>query len=262
MVWQQCDGASHICTVNGTLYRLIESQEHIATLGYVDTLEEQAVLEALLEDTKPSYPSLSLENVATASGPSEQFAAYDYLLKTPFRYPPLKWGSRFGRMHEPSLFFGGLSVATTLAESAFYRFVFWRSMDGDAPKQTLHTEHTLFSVGYQSASGIRLQEQPFCHYQDDIAHPSHYDLSQKLGSDMRAANVDAFEYVSARDQLGGLCGALYTPLAFKQKKPLKKDQWFCELSATQVAFKGVMAKDVTRFDLSNFLIDGVFPLPA
>jgi hypothetical protein len=38
------------------LYRLVENQEQVATLGYVDTLEEQAVLEELLETSKPDYP--------------------------------------------------------------------------------------------------------------------------------------------------------------------------------------------------------------
>lgn len=41
----ECDGNHHIKRLTGTLYRLVECQEQVATLGYVDTLEEQAMLE-------------------------------------------------------------------------------------------------------------------------------------------------------------------------------------------------------------------------
>src|SRR5690606_6678737 len=43
-----CTGAKHIRPIKGTLRRLVESQEEVATLEYVDTLEEQAVLEEML----------------------------------------------------------------------------------------------------------------------------------------------------------------------------------------------------------------------
>ena len=84
MIWESCKGAQQIRHVVGTVYRLVESQEQIATLGYVDTLEEQTLLEEMLETTKPPYPFTTED--------------FHYLLKTPFRYPPLKWGSRFGRI--------------------------------------------------------------------------------------------------------------------------------------------------------------------
>ena len=114
-IWHKCDGESHITPIKGVCYRLVESQEQIATLGYVDTLEEQVLLEEMLDAVKPAYPMAGDD--------------YHYLLKTPFRYPPLEWGSRLGSKHEASLFYAGLSVTSTLAESAYYRFVFlnkWR----------------------------------------------------------------------------------------------------------------------------------------
>lgn len=66
----------------GSVDRLVESQEEAATYALVDGLEVQAVLEDILKDFKPPYP--------------EDIGKYDYLIKTPFRYPPLKHGSRFG----------------------------------------------------------------------------------------------------------------------------------------------------------------------
>ena len=122
MIWETCEGARHLQTISGTAWRLVESQEQIATLGYVDTLEEQAILEELLDSVKPPYPANT--------------ESLHYLLKTPFRYPPLRWGSRFGRVHEPGIFYAGCEANTTLAESAYYRFVFWYSIASKPIKNT------------------------------------------------------------------------------------------------------------------------------
>ena len=56
-LWRDCGGGRGIVPLQGLLHRLVESQEHVATLGYVDTLEEQAVLEALLDGVKPPWPA-------------------------------------------------------------------------------------------------------------------------------------------------------------------------------------------------------------
>jgi len=55
-IWSVCQGEAHIRPIQGVLYRLVENQEQVATLGYVDTLDEQAVLEALLENSKRLPP--------------------------------------------------------------------------------------------------------------------------------------------------------------------------------------------------------------
>ncbi len=246
--WHACQGEQHIGPINGTLYRLVESQEQVATLSYVDTLEEQALLEAMLENVKPPYPA-GTDHL-------------HYLLKTPFRYPPLKWGSRFGRTHEPSLFYGGSNTNTTLAECAYYRFLFWHSMAGKPVKDVMHSAHTLFSVGYKTAKGIRLQQPPFDRYSNELTDPEHYQSAQLTGSAMRAAGVEAFEYRSARDPEQGHCVALFTPTAFVQKKPKDSSQWLCEISAHEVAFKQAGQTTVKRFALELFLSNGQLPMPA
>ncbi|MCC3263614.1 RES family NAD+ phosphorylase, partial [Paenibacillus polymyxa] len=77
------------------------------------------LLEELIETSKPQLP------------PSTE--TLHYLLKTPFRYPPLRWGSRFGRRHEPSLFYAALRLETAMAEAAYYRFVLWEGMASPPP---------------------------------------------------------------------------------------------------------------------------------
>lgn len=248
MLWDDCDGATQIRPVAGTLYRLVESQEQVATLGYVDTLEEQALLEAMLEDGKPPCP--------------DDASQLHYLLKTPFRYPPLKWGSRFGRRHEPSLFYAGLAIEPTLAEAAYYRFVFWYSMDGEPVSDRIRTEHTLFSARYRTERGIRLHAPPFDRFEASLRHPADYTESQASGTAMRDAGVEAFEYRSARDADAGLCVALFTAKAFASKRPLRANQWLCELGADEVSFKKVGTHSVTTHALATFLHNGELPMPA
>lgn len=250
MIWAACHGERFIHPISGRLYRLVESQEQIATMGYVDTLEEQALLEQLLEEAKPSYPD-EVDN-----------ERYDYLLTTPFRYPPLQYGSRFGRVTEPSLFYAGCQVETTLAESAFYRFVFITSISGVEEGDKMRTEHTLFCVDYQTQKGIQLQYAPFKQYESSLTHPAQYHDSQQLGQAMREAGVEAFEYQSARDHNKGCCVALFHSSPFVQKKPIQQDTWLCETSINEVRFKPLDDRQVVHFSLSDFLLDGVFPQPA
>lgn len=247
-LWNICDGPRHITPVSGTLYRLVESQEQIATLNYVDTLEEQAVLEDLIEQSKPPVP-------ASARG-------LHYLLQTPFRYPPLPWGSRFGRTHEPSILYGGLGLTPTLAESAYYRLVFWHSMPPHPDKTSIDSAHTLFSVRYRTAQGIRLQQPPFSKHEAALTHPSDYALTQALGSAMREAGVMAFEYTSARDIKKGQCAGLFSPTALSQKKPASMSPWLCETRAGQVIFKPLSDNTVHRFQGNQFMTDGRLPRPA
>lgn len=250
MIWSACDGSRHIQPLAGKLYRLVESQEQVATLGYVDTLEEQALLEELLDGVKPAYPAGAVED------------DFHYLLKSPFRYAPLKWGSRFGRIHEPSIFYGGGSVEVALAESAYYRFVFWSSMAAPPPKDRICTEHTLFSALYRTSRGLRLQEEPFVAYLPELTHPADYRQSQRLGTDMREAGVEAFEYPSARDPARGLCVGLFTLGAFPRKRPQEMSQWLCEVGGRGVAFKQVGSRAIISFLLDLFLVDDRLPLPA
>ncbi|MFV0284244.1 MAG: RES family NAD+ phosphorylase [Castellaniella sp.] len=247
-LWQACAGERRIGPIQGLLHRLVESQEHIATLGYVDTLEEQAILESLLDAAKPPWP--------VSGGPLH------YLLRTPFRYPPLPWGSRFGRPHEPSLLYGGHDLGATLAESAYYRFVFWYSMASPPPGEAIQSQHTLFSVGYRTTHGLRLQTPPFDAHRPLLTDPVRYEATQALGTDMRAAGVEAFEYRSARDPAQGLCVGLFTPQALVGKSPRSMRPWLCQSGAREVAFKPAGERTVHSYPLEAFLRDGRLPMPA
>lgn len=79
---------------------------------------------------------------------------------------------------------------------------------------------------------------------------------------MRAADVEVFEYASAREPEQGTCVGLFTASAFKTKQPKNMSQWLCETTADEVLFKSAATNTITRFKLESFLVDNTLPMPA
>jgi len=246
-IWAACHGADAIRPISGNLVRVTERQEQVATHALVDNLAEQALLEELLETSKPP--------------PHPGGHGLHYLLTTPFRYPPLRHGSRFGGAHEPGLFYGAREVPVALAESAYYRFLFWSGMVAPPPAGRLTSEHTVFGASYATRQGIRLQAPPFDRFVAELAHPGDYTATQRLGSQMRDSGVEAFEYRSARVPGQRICVALYTPGGFACKSPTWQQAWICETRADAVSFYN-KESGTTGFGIDQFLVNGVLPAPA
>lgn len=225
----------------------MESQEQVATTQLVSSLKHQALLEEMLEATKPPRRK-GTEHL-------------HYLLATPFRYPPLKHGSRFGQRSEPSLFYGSLETRTVLAEAAYYRFVFWYGM-ATPPAKKLDTQHTLFEAHYKSGQGLRLQDAPFKEYAEQLVHPADYHATQALGAQMRAVGIEAFEFISARDPQKGINVALFSPRALASHTPVAQEPWLCELTADHVRFHSPHTKSFFDFPVELFHTDGRLPQPA
>jgi hypothetical protein len=247
-LWTACNGPTQLKKLSGQLFRLVESQQQVATLSYVDTLAEQAVLEQLLENSKPALPQ--------ATEPLH------YLLKSPFRYPPLDWGSRFGAVAESGIFYGACAITTTLAESAYYRFIFWYSIEAAAPKTSLRSQHSLLSVGYSSSKAVALHQPPFSTYSAELTAKTNYQHSQQLGTAMRNAGVELFEYQSARDPNQGICVGLFSPKAFTSTKPDHTSLWLCEINAGLVVFKQQGEAELYQYPLELFLLNGELPWPG
>jgi len=248
-IWAACGCSTVFTPLNGILFRLVLVDRHLAlaTDRLISTLDEHAVLEELLEKSKPSLPT----------GTSN----LHYLLGTPFRYPPLFHGSRFGQRHEASLFYGSLSVETVLLESTYYRLVFWQGMTVP-PKDPIHAEHTLFSAYYACTYGIKLHQLPFNAWQADLTDRCSYAVTQTLGSAMRSAGVNAFEFTSARDPNNGLNVALFTPSAFVHSSPSMCQSWISETTAVGVGFYCRDDGSLHDFHLATFLVDSILPMPT
>lgn len=246
-IWVACQAEVKLRPLAGTLLRMVESQEQVATTALVDSLAEQAVLEQMLDRTKPPLR------------PGTE--RLHYLLATPWRYPPLKHGSRFGRRSEPSLFYGSLSLTTLLAEVAYYRLLFRAGMVNPATAAYL-TLHTQFSASYCSERGLSLQQSPFDRYRELLMSPSDYSATQQLGAALRAANVALFEYPSARDQHGGLNIALIEPAALDAERPFDQEEWLCETSDDQVVFRTRDQPQPAIHYRDEFTVAGLLPDPA
>lgn len=233
--------------LGGELRRVVESQEQIATNRLVSSLEEQAVLESLLESSKPPLPS-GCEKL-------------HYLLGTPFRYPPLRHGSRFGSRFEPSLFYAARTTTTVIAEAAYYRLLFWHGM-ALPPAGGLTTQHTLFGARFKTRLGLRLHKKPFDAFVAQLADPADYRASQALGSALRGAGIDAFEFRSARDPAGGVNVALFHPAVLSVSRPLFSEGWLCETTASGVSFYCAETRQMLSHDIATFMVEGSLPMPA
>jgi hypothetical protein len=247
-LWAACRSGAIVSDLGGELTRVVESQEQIATSELVDDLAAQSLLEELIEGAKPPLR------------PGTE--RLHYLLAAPFRYPPLRHGSRFGSRHEPGLFYGACRLATALAETAFYRFLFWLGMTAPPPGGRLLTQHTSFAARYQAARGVRLQEPPCSRFRSRLTDREHYATPQALGATLRRAGVEAFEYESARDLERGTNVALISPAALRSRRPLRQAHWLCDTTAERVQFSQTHRAGFHGFPLADFLVHGRFPHPA
>src|SRR6516162_5765318 len=133
-IWTRCAGASEIRPLRLSAWRAVEAQHQVSTRKLVDSAEEQILLEELIDKVKP---------------PDTTRGRLHYLLSTPFRYPPLPHGSRFGTHHDPGIWYGSESRRTMFAEVAYYRLVF---LDGSrAALGAVTTQLTAFSVRAHSS---------------------------------------------------------------------------------------------------------------
>jgi len=185
----------------------------------VDTLAEQALLEQLLEAHKPPIPS--------------ECRHLHYLLATPFRYgAPYPRGSRFRRAGmTPGVFYASHTPATTIAEVAFHRRLFFAESPG-TPWPANAAEHTAFAVRYRVRSGLDLTEPPFDRDAGAWSQPLDYETCQALADAARAGGVQALRYRSVRDPRGGLNVALLTCAAFTSREPIERQTWRLHLGAT------------------------------
>jgi hypothetical protein len=229
---------------------VVEAQHIISTRKLVDSDAEHELLEELIESSKPALP------------PGREFEGLHFLLLTPFRYPPLRHGSRFGTRRERGIWYGSERVETALAEAAYYRLLL---LDGTAAKLApLTAEVSLFQARVAARRGADLTTGPFLDFRGTISSPTTYAASQELGRDLRADDVEALRYFSARDPRGGKNVAVLAPSAFARKTPSGQQTWFCTVTDGAVEFtkKDLVAQRRVAFARAAFLVDGRLPEPA
>ena len=191
-IWTRCAGRSSLRRLSGRAWRVVESQHLFATRKLVDSDEEQALLEELIEDVKP---------------PRARPAGLHYLLFTPFRYPPLRYGSRFGTRAELGIWYGSRTHATAFAEKAYYLLLF---LEGTSAELTpLETDVSIFQAAYETRRGVDLTRGAFARYGALISSPSDYAASDAGAGDARGRGGGLRLHVRARSR------------ARRQRRPLR-----------------------------------------
>ncbi|NPD15956.1 RES family NAD+ phosphorylase [Xinfangfangia sp. D13-10-4-6] len=202
---------------SGRAWRLVEAQHLVSTLKLVDSLAEQAMLEDILETTKPVMP-------AACQG-------LDYLLATPFRYRPYPHGSRFRRAGlTPGVWYGAEKVQTALAEMVFYRFLFYAESP-QTPFPDGPAEYTAFAAKLATERALDLTTGPLA---DDprFTHLSDYSHCQDLAESVRAAEGEVIRYRSLRDPKGDANLAVLSCTAFAAPGVQDRQTWRIRLSAS------------------------------
>lgn len=225
-IWTPTAVSSEVARGAVELWRAVEAQHVASTRRLVDDQAEQLELEALLDDTKPPLP-------AEARG-------LDYLLSTPFRYDPLRTGSRFRAYGDPGVFYGGQEIRTACAELSFHRLRFLQASAG--LKALASVPHTLFRTRARGRA-VDLRKKPFSRDRAVWTDPDtrRYGPCQAFARVARAADVDVIRYESVRDPGHGGCAAVLGPGALGGSGLLERQTWF--LSATAKAASWIRAAE-------------------
>jgi hypothetical protein len=210
-MWTADALASEATPYRQDIWRVVESQYIASTMRITDSLEEQAILEEVLEESKPVMPPAC--------------AGLDYLLATPFRYRPYPFGSRFRRAgQEEGAFYASERVETAIAETAYYRGKFF----DESPQTTLPAnavEMTAFKVPCRTQKHVDLTEAPFARDKARWTDPSDYSACQGLADLAREAGIAAIRYQSVRDPQHQANVVVLSPRAFGAKAPVSRQTW-------------------------------------
>jgi hypothetical protein len=206
-----------------------------------DNVAEQALLERLIESTKPSIPP--------------ECSHLDFLLFTPFRYAPYPLGSRFRRAGlTPGVFYASEAPETAIAEACFYRLLFFHESP-DTPWPGNAGEYTAFACDYATARSIDLTRPPFDNRREAWTHPIDYAACQELADLVQANDVDAIRYESVRDPSHRANLALLTCRVFASPEPVERLTWRILLSEVGARARCEMPRQSLDFDRAAFAAD-------
>jgi len=217
--WTRDALSSEKRALSGACWRVVEAQHKVSTLKLVDTLDEQALLESLIEQTKPPVPP--------------DCRHLHYLLATPFRYgSPYPRGSRFRRAGlTPGVFYGSARPNTAIAETAFHRLLFFAESPS-TPWPANAAEFTAFSVKYRTKRALDLMSLPLSADKTAWTHLTNYAPCQALADAAREAAIEAIRYESARDPAHGANVAILGCTGFASEQPIERQTWRIQFGAT------------------------------
>jgi hypothetical protein len=200
-IWTPIAVASEAKTERHRLWRAVEAQHLIATRLLVDSADEQALLERIIDGVKPAAPKEAGDR------------GLHYLLLTPWRYAPPPPGTRFRAPTDEGVFYGADAIRTACAELGWWRWKFL--LESPALERIDWRQQTLFSTAVQTLT-IDLRQPPFDRDAADWTAPDSYVATQAFARVAREAEIGAIRYASVRDpaKSGGVCTAVLRLDAF------------------------------------------------
>jgi hypothetical protein len=221
------------------VWRSVELQSRVATMRLVDSLDEQARLEELLEGVKPPLRSGT--------------DGLHFLLATPFRYKPHdRWGSRFSRPRSQGVFYAAEERRTALAETTFYRLLFLAGPEVPRLPDGKIT-YTLFSVSVATDRALDLTAPPLVADRPAWTHRTDLSRTQALGDAAQDIDTDIIRYESVRDPLQGAALAVLRPCF--QGGILREETWHLSLLASEAALLRDDGAERLGFAYDGFLDD-------
>ena len=241
-IWTPAALSSELRAYNGRGWRLVEAQHRVSTLKLVDTLAEQQLLEALIEETKPPVPP--------------ECSGLDYLLATPFRYDAAyPAGSRFRRAgRTPGVFYAAEAPETAVAEMAFYRLLFYAESPA-TPWPTGAADYTAFAAELAADHRLDLGAPPLNRDEAFWMDRRDYRACQDLADAARAAGAELIRHVSVRDPARRSNLAVLNCSAFAAPTPVDRQTWWLRLGPRGVQAICEFPKTAVEFDRAAFGVD-------
>ena len=215
--WFEAAGATAVR--RALAWRGVEAQHVVSTLRLVDHPDEQALLEQLLEGSKPALP-------AAAQG-------LHYLLATPFRYAP-PHASRFRVAHAKGQWYGAESLFAACAEVAYWRQRFVSDSEGLRERELL-TEHSFFQ-GLIDGPSIDLSAPPWQQAHEAWTQDSDYSATHALATAAQARGVQWLRYESVRAP-GHFCAVALVPQCLREPPgglDGTRQTWHCKATRRRV----------------------------
>jgi hypothetical protein len=151
----------------------------------------------------------------------------------------------------------------------------------------LRSQHTIFEFSVKTNNGVQLQSPDWQDVRNQLANPADYRFTQAIGSAVREAGVDAFQFISARavqagmraldDQstksglrspaakFAGINWGLFRPTAFHKNKPADLRPMIAIATREKVSILVIESdgsSTAVEFPVTHFMVSGCIPRPA
>jgi hypothetical protein len=233
--------AADLHRYRATVWRLVEAQHRISTNRLATHAADQALLETLVEEVKPTLPPAA--------------RGLHYLLGTPFRYGHSR-ASRFRRAGErPGIFYASEHAGTAVAETGYWRLHFFSRSPGFVPPNSV-VEHSAFTVPVAVARMADLITPRFAAWADAWNHPDDYAACQHFAGQARGIDAQAIRYASVRDPERRANVALLDPQGFQAAPKIRETWHFRYENGRLTAFAAFPSKARYDFTFEQFGLRG------